>query len=128
MRARPTGLLRALALWAMLAPFLLLSLIAPGVMPARAESGVLMMVICHGDGMTEIAVDPRTFEPVGDSPDDDADPCFWGIAHSPVDLVPPVQLAPSVARLLAARPPAAPTVRIVARATGLPPATGPPAV
>lgn len=123
-----TRLLRAFALWAMLSPFVLLSLIAPGVMPARAQGGVLMLVICDGAGMTEIAVDPRTLQPVETSPDHDSGPCFWGLGHSPVDLVAPVEPLPVAMRRLALDFPPAATALIVARATGLPPATGPPLV
>lgn len=121
--------LRAVALWAMFSPFFLLCLIAPGVMPARAESGVVMLVICDSYGATEIAVDARSFQPVEKAPGQGSEPCFWACLQGPVMLAAPVTLTPLAMRLLAvAPPPAAMVVLAMARATGLPPATGPPAV
>jgi len=128
MNKRPNRQLRGLALWAMCVPLLLLSLIPPGVMLARADNGVLMLTICSGDGMIEMAVDPITLEPVEQAPDRTREACPWALAHGPVDLgsrpdMP--QLSLGFAMLVV---PLAETDLAIAQETGLPPATGPPTV
>jgi hypothetical protein len=121
-----------LAVWAMLIPFAISSLIGSAVMPARGADGTLTLVICSGGGMVEITVDALTMEPVPDSPDDQRpassdDHCAWAASHVAFDL-PGHQTLPSGLRLgAAAMSTPAPTVLRVAAATGLPPATGPPA-
>lgn len=123
--------MRVAALWAGLLLILLSSLIAPGTMPARAGNGAVVLVICSGDGVAEMAFDPVTMEPVSDREDGGKDKtrpgyCPWAASQSVVDFVPPTVVArPSLfARHLAW--PATETVLAVSRATGLPPSTGPP--
>lgn len=79
--------LRLIALWAMILPFAAASLIAKGVMPAVSPAGVIMLVICTGDGMVEMAVDAVTMEPLADPgkdgpPAPDAGSCAWAAAHA----------------------------------------------
>ena len=116
----------------MLIPFVVSSLIGSAVMPVKGADGTLTLVICSGGAMIEIAVDPVTMEPVSESPDEQSprsqtDYCAWAASHVAVDL-PAIAAIP--ARLHvggAAMNMPAPTVLRVAAATGLPPATGPPA-
>ncbi|SED63669.1 hypothetical protein SAMN05519105_4326 [Rhodobacter sp. 24-YEA-8] len=130
MRSHRTGWLRNFALWVLFAPFLLTSLIAPGVMPVRDASGVLVLVICSAEGMTEIAVDPLTLEPLaaGDipAPEHKSDHCAWANAHVPLVLVPPLQSPLLTGQARASELPSLPSILAIARETGLPPATGPP--
>lgn len=115
----------------MLLPFVSSSLIADGVMPGRGANGVMMMVICTGNGMVEMAFDAASMTPV-----DDADPesdersagmlCAWAAGQFEVALPPLTALA--LPKRLARRPgpPGPSAILDYARATGLPPATGPP--
>ncbi len=97
-------------------------------MPVRGENGAITLVICTADGMVETAFDPVTMMPVDDGDQDQPaqDPCAWAHAHASATLAPIITLAPQT---LAPLPHAVPrdTVGIIAAATGLPPATGPPA-
>ncbi|MAA96776.1 MAG: hypothetical protein CMN87_17980 [Stappia sp.] len=132
MRTGPGRHLRLLAVWAMLIPFVVSSLIGSAVMPAKGADGTLTLVICSGSGMIEIAVDPLTMEPVSESPDEQSPKlqtnyCAWAASHVAIDL-PVIAAIPARLRLgMAAMNTPAPTVLRVAAATGLPPATGPPA-
>jgi hypothetical protein len=117
--------LRGLGLWVLLAPFLMLSLLSPGVMPARAADGTMTLVLCADGATSELVIDLATGQPVETAP---AERCDWacgmcalGLAGSPAPL-PPVILTQT--RL---DPPPARLVLRAAQATGLPPATGPPA-
>ena len=118
----------------MLLPFLLSSLIATGVMPARADDGAITLVICTPAGPAEMRVDPATMQPVAPAPfpakpapkDKPTSACAWAISHA--DFTPP-QLPALVLPLRqaqAAPRPALPAILAAARATGLPPAPGPP--
>lgn len=111
----------------MLLPFALSSGLAAGLMPARGADGSIILVICTADGMVETAFDPVTMMPVDDGNQDEPaqDPCAWAHAHASATLVPLTALAPHT---LAPQPHAQPrdTASIIAAATGLPPATGPP--
>ncbi len=131
MRSHRTGWLRSFALWVLFAPFLLTSLIAPGVMPVRDAGGVLMLVICSAEGMTEIAVDPLTLEPLAaedlPAPAHKSDHCAWANAHTPLVLVPLLQIPSLIGQARASELPPLPSILAIARQTGLPPATGPPA-
>lgn len=120
--------LRGLALWAICAPFILLSFIPSGVMPIRAENGALMVVICDGDGMAEIAVDPVTLEPVKETPYQKGEPCAWALVQIPVDLASRPELSPGSSHFSILDVSLAETVLAIAQETGLPPATGPPSV
>jgi len=67
--------LRGIVLPALLLPFVLLSMIAPGVMPGRAPDGSMVLVLCTPDGPQEVALDARG-QPV--PADHKADPrCDW---------------------------------------------------
>lgn len=123
--------LHALALWVAFAPFLLLSLIAPGVMPAHADGSGATLVLCTAAGPVELVIDPMTGAPVPKVPagGDDGRDCDWAsglgglaLAGRPATLLLPAP--PSVSHRLA---PSASIVLSHARVTGLPPATGPPA-
>lgn len=120
--------LRRLALWAMLSPFFLLSLLSQGVMPVPSDGGGLVMVICSGDGPVEVTIDPETGEPVRKSRRDASGVCAWAIAKPLVSLTTVADLPTLVSRMHPAEPPALPTIRVFAQATGLPPSTGPPFV
>lgn len=123
--------LRKAAFWVGLLPFLLSSLVVAGIMPARADSGTVVFVICTGDGVAEIRLDARSLMPVtderngeGDVPNPDA--CPWAatqptLAPDPLPAIPGPWLG--AARRMQ---PVGPAVLAIARATGLPPATGPP--
>lgn len=126
-RGKSRGLRRMLD-WALLAPFLVLSLISPAVMPAQAADGGLVLVLCTGDGAVEMVLDPLTGEVSKPSPKSPADRCAWACGQMAVaDLALPALLLPAQAAQRAA-PPAAPPLLAFVRATGLPPATGPPAL
>lgn len=118
--------LRRWLLWAMISPFLLMSLLSPAVMPARGLDGAMTLVLCSGEGPVTVTLDPVSGEPVHKAPD--AGRCDWACAqHAIIDAgqtaMPepfPVFAAPECAP--------APAHLAEARATGLPPATGPPSV
>lgn len=123
--------MRLVALWTGLLPFVLASLVAFGVMPQRAANGVVELVLCTGHGIETVAVDPVIMEPASDedkSRKDMADPgdCIWAAGKSPLDLTPPPMIARLGAVARRASLPDAATTLAVARATGLPPSTGPP--
>ncbi|MFV0358895.1 hypothetical protein [Tropicimonas sp.] len=120
-------LLHALAVWLLIAPFLLHSLIASTVMPTGSADGPVL-VICTGDGPLEMVLDPATGEPVRKRPDDSAGQCSWANGAVAMDLRPPVA-APAVIGLpTTVGLPPAPFLLVAVRETGLPPSTGPPAV
>ena len=110
--------------WLLLVPFLLLAMLPGGVMPRVSAQGIVL-VLCTGDGMLELRVDPRTGEPVQDSEAQDRH-CPWAQMRVTDALIAaPVLPAPAIteARLLEL---VLPVLRRVIAATGLPPATGPP--
>ena len=123
--------LRLIALWAMILPFAATSLIAKGVMPTVSSGGVIMLVICTGDGMVEMAVDAVTMEPVtdtgkGNSPAPQTGPCAWAASH-PAFVIPDLASpAMPAGRVIEGVANFANTAMRVAATTGLPPATGPP--
>jgi len=122
---------RLIAVWAMLLPFALASLVAQGVMPGKASDGTLTLIICSGDSFVEMVVDPVTMEPVSDNQDRDdqraaSGYCAWAAAH-PVCAEPvAVAIHGPVSQARAVLRPPSPTILRVAAATGLPPSTGPP--
>lgn len=119
--------LRIIALWAMLSPFLMLSLLSPSVMPARQTDGTLALVLCSVDGPGEVVIDLATGQPVEQAPDSVHDRCDWACGQMAVaDLMRP-GVPPVAIRARRADPPPAATVLHLASLTGLPPATGPPA-
>ena len=123
MKTRMT-LPRRLALAVLLAPFFLFSLLADGVMPMRTAQG-LLIVICTGAETTEIRIDPATGAPIEDDQPGDR-PCDWSGAHPPAALTPAPLPAPRLATATPAHPAPVPMRLAMARATGLPPSTGPP--
>ena len=126
---------RRIALCALLLPFLLSALIASGVMPARSAGGAITLVICTAEGMAELAVDPTTMQPLDgsahggtdqDGPQKQTGSCAWAVSHADFAApTPPVLALPSW-QMIAALVAPVPTVLATARATGLPPSTGPP--
>ena len=52
----PKRILRKMAIWALLAPFLLSPLLSEGVMPASLHGGTVL-VICTGYGPLKLVVD-----------------------------------------------------------------------
>lgn len=120
---------RNVAGWVLLLPFLLLSLIPPGVMPDRAADGTMLLVLCTGDGPVEMLVDLATGEPVGKTPDgsdDKSNHCAWACGQMTMAglSAPALPLAGQSPRRADAPPPL--LLLALAHATGLPPATGPP--
>lgn len=110
--------------WLLLVPFLLLAMLPGGVMPRVSAQGIVL-VLCTGDGMLELRVDPRTGEPVEESEAADRH-CPWAQMRLTEALIAaPVLPLPVIAT---AHPlePVPPMLRVIAAATGLPPATGPP--
>jgi hypothetical protein len=119
---------RRLAHLAMLGPFLLFALLAPAVMPHRTPAGAITLVLCGADGPAEIVIDLATGQPVEKGPAVADERCAWANAPSAaLDLGRPALIGRSLAPV-AASPAPAPVALRAAEATGLPPATGPPAV
>jgi hypothetical protein len=112
----------------MLGPFILFALLAPSVMPHRSPAGAITLVLCGADGPGEIVIDLATGQPVEKGPAVADERCAWANAHSAA--LDPGRLAPLGRSLTpaAAAPAPAPVALRAAEATGLPPATGPPAV
>ncbi|PTE15541.1 hypothetical protein [Pseudogemmobacter blasticus] len=127
MKARTQGQKRQGMAWVLLVPFLLMSLISPAVMPARADDGTLTLVLCTGDGPVEMTIDLATGAPAKKAPDGSPDRCAWACAQCAGAC--PGGCAGAALPHLALRradPPPATTTLARAEATGLPPATGPP--
>ena len=125
MRTGSRQLLRRMAIWALLAPFLLLSLFPGGVMPLRTAEGIVL-AICTGDGALEIRVDPESGKPVEKAPDTKRDRCDWANAAQAFTLTTsPVLLADRIGAGAVVLP-VTPLVLVAGHATGLPPSTGPP--
>lgn len=115
-----------------LGPFLLLSLLSPGVMPARDSDGALILVLCTADGLVETAIDPVTLQPLkapqGKHPENARDLCPWASLHSAAHLTAATPMpALRTTRIIPLAFPLAETVLATGRVTGLPPSTGPPA-
>ena len=74
---RHRNTLRAAVNWIAVLPFLLLTFMAPGTMPANVAGGV-EIVLCTGDGFETITIGPD-----GAPVEQSHAPCFWGLqAHS----------------------------------------------
>ncbi len=116
------------AFWVLLAPLLLASSIPAGVMPAMSATGMPTIVICTGDGLVEIAIDPLTGAPLeeDDSDPGNADQCDWGSSRATDGVSPPTSIVARTAGAIPAFLPALSSPLLAAIATGLPPATGPP--
>lgn len=120
--------LRQMAMWAVLAPFLILSGIAPQVVPARAADGVMTMVLCGSHGPEQVLIDLTTGELVDQGTGQPDERCAWACARGVVaDTAQPC--APMFLRAAAIAAHSFPAVTVLRHAatTGLPPATGPPA-
>lgn len=122
---------RMVAFWAMLLPFFLSSFIAQGVMPVRTANGVIMLVICTGNGMVEMAFDAVTMEPVdeadhGDEEGSKGSYCAWAASQLTITLSPLMFLADPLLLVTGIGLSWIHAALEYARATGLPPATGPP--
>ncbi|AUH63228.1 hypothetical protein CX676_02865 [Paracoccus zhejiangensis] len=118
---------------ALLAPFLLLSLISDAVMPVRGADGQLMLVLCTPIAVQQVATDPHHHSGhaghAQDDPEDQpaaTDRCQWAGLHPVLALITPPDLPLPENRVLSPAPPPLPVILIAARATGLPPSTGPP--
>lgn len=118
--------LRQVVLGALLAPFLLFSLIAAQVMPSRTLEGALVMVLCTSAGLQQVAIDPVSGEPVETDHPATAGPCIWSCATAEVTLPAPQGLPLVESRALPLCPSPPPFTLAAAQATGLPPSTGPP--
>ncbi len=117
--------LGAWARWVLLVPVLLMSLIPAGAMPGHAADGTITLVLCTADGVEERRIDLATGEPAEEPADSGA--CDWACGQfAPALDSPP--LAPLPLRVAAGglEPPPLRLLLAEARATGLPPATGPP--
>lgn len=118
--------LRQLVFGALLAPFLLMSLIAAHLMPSHGADGGMVLVICSTDGPKTITIDPATGEPVDEQDHPSASACHWACAGHAVTLTPAGSL-PLAERAAVPLCPQIPSFTLTAaRATGLPPSTGPP--
>jgi hypothetical protein len=118
---------RRAAIWALLTPFLILSLLSPSVMPGRGGDGGVVLTLCSGDGPVEMRIDPATGEPARKSPADAHERCAWATARTIVaDLAQPFLPVRST-RVAHVDPAHSATVLRRAEETGQPPATGPPA-
>ncbi|MGB3312921.1 MAG: hypothetical protein WBB85_00790 [Albidovulum sp.] len=107
-------------------PFLLLSLLSPAVMPSRGVDGTVALVLCTGDGPVTLAFDPVTGAPVEHDPDGVSERCDWAASHHAViDLARP-ELRAIAGAVTPGKTPPVPQLLAATRATGLPPATGPP--
>lgn len=113
------------ALMLLFAPFFLSALVPAGVMPG-ISNGAPTMVICSAMGMVEMAVDPLTGAPVEKAPEA-GKRCDWNSARSADALLPPLPVIAPAALALRAGAPNPSAILVAASATGLPPATGPPA-
>ncbi|MDW4499029.1 hypothetical protein R5H30_13620 [Sulfitobacter sp. D35] len=123
MRSGSTMRFRRVAVWVLLAPFLLLSTLSGGVMPHRTADG-LVLVICTGDGPIEV-----TFDADGSAPTDtpaEADRCDWASGTQAATIFEATVPPPVATVVRRADASVTPFVLVAGRATGLPPSTGPP--
>lgn len=132
MKGKPARLLRLAALCAVLLPFLLSSMIASGVMPARAANGAITLVICTANGAMEMLVDPATMQPTAPGHDMPAQKdkhdssCAWAANHADFAAPGLAALIQPLRHAVTLPAPTRPAILAAAHATGLPPSTGPP--
>ncbi|WP_299904784.1 hypothetical protein [uncultured Paracoccus sp.] len=107
-----------------------MTLISDAVMPARGADGTLILVLCTPTGIQKVAVDPQSHDghaqQGGTETPQATERCQWASLHPVLALVTPPDLPLPERRALPTARPALPVILIAARATGLPPATGPP--
>lgn len=120
--------LRWFVVWAMLSPFLMLALLPAAVMPLRTAENGLTVVLCSENGPVQLVIDPATGAPLKKGTSSAGERCAWAGAHvaalgpMPSDLpAPMLAVAGRQAAVL-------PMILVAARATGRPPATGPPSL
>lgn len=110
----------------LLAPFVLLSLLSPAVMPSVASDGTLTLILCSDGDVSEMVIDLATGKPVESSPADGTDRCDWACGQwSVADLGLADQPLPARRSFRASRCTVTATFAALHK-TGLPPATGPP--
>lgn len=123
-----TGL-RGLAFWAMLVALVLAVVLPASVMPLRGISGVAELVLCSGHGPVVVVLDAASGKPVVPLPEDRDPRCKWGALHAFGTEAGRPDVAPAplgVLQALSLAP--APSALRDGHVTGLPPATGPPAI
>lgn len=81
MRKAPRHFLRDFRNWLLLVPFFLTTLLAPGIMPHRADDGSFTVVLCTGDGPVSLQIDPVTGARVADDPGASDLRCDWQMAR-----------------------------------------------
>jgi hypothetical protein len=102
-RLRPICLLQKAATLALLLPFLIGSTLSSNVMLTRDAAGVVMVVICTGEGEVEMALDLAPDQTAAAKPR-----CDWAAGHlAALDLTAPVAL-PRLLRRLILPPPLRP--------------------
>lgn len=130
---RLASLLKTILVWASVTTFTGASLLASGVMPAKVNGGAIVLVICSGTEMVEVAFDPVTMQPLADQPDGptpsaDGQPCRWATIHPSIAAVQPPPLTAPIIPASAVPGVDTPVILRIEEATGLPPATGPPSL
>lgn len=77
--------LRRLVQGLMLLPFVVMSLLAPGVMPSRAADGAMQVVLCSPDGPVSVTIGPDGQpQPAKQHPTDDR--CDWAMNRADLGL------------------------------------------
>ncbi len=122
-----TEWIRKTAIAFLLLPFFLLSLFSNTVMPVRTADG-FVLVICTGEGPLEVTIDRETGAPIEEGPDRGSDRCDWASATPLVTLFSSAELLAQQVDATGLALPIPPAHLVASHATGLPPATGPPAV
>lgn len=111
--------------WALIVPFLLLSLVSASVMPLRQADGSMTLVLCGGDGPIEVTVDAAQSPHHAPAPEPHK-PCPWACGHAVADMPLPVPMPVIVGSVTRMDPPPRGVRLAAAGRTGLPPSTGPP--
>jgi hypothetical protein len=110
--------------WLLCLPFVLMSLLPAAVMPMRTAGGTFELVLCTGDGPVTTVVDNGT----GHDDLGAAQGCDWACGQTALALCAPLAMAPLQGQARPSFAPSLSTPVAFAQATGLPPATGPPAL
>lgn len=120
--------IRWFVLWAMLSPFLMLALLPASVMPLRTADAGLTVVLCSDHGPVQLVIDPATGAPVKKLPAGAEERCAWAGAHVATLGPMPSDLPVRVQALAGSHAAVPPMILVASRATGRPPATGPPSL